>query len=83
MQDCGKMKCCKDKQLQIKVKDAHQTEPVSILSKLFGFDIPRLSFNGFLSPALRSVVNPSLERAPPDKPGQSVAEFIKNCIFRI
>jgi hypothetical protein len=83
VQNCGKMKCCKDKQLQIKVKDAHQAEPISILSKLFGFDIQRLSFTGFFSPSQQSSVNSSFERAPPDIPWQNIATFIKNCIFRI
>src|ERR1700754_2555256 len=67
-QECGKMKCCKDKQLQIKVKDAHQAEPFSIISKLFGFDIPHLSFNGFFTPSRQACVDPSLERGPPDRP---------------
>jgi hypothetical protein len=80
---CSKMKCCKDKQLQIKVKDAHQAEPVSILSKLFGFDIPRLSFNGFFTPSHQSTIDVSFERGPPDKPRLNIATFIKNCIFRI
>lgn len=83
-QHCNKMKCCKDKQLQIKVKDAHQAEPVSILSKLFGFDIPRLSFNGLFTPSHQSAIDDvSFERGPPGKPWQSIATFIKNCIFRI
>jgi hypothetical protein len=83
VQNCGKMTCCKDKQLQIKVKDAHQAEPISILSKLFGFDIQRLSFTGFFSPSQQSSDNSSFERAPPDIPWQNIATFIKNCIFRI
>lgn len=82
-QICGKMKCCKDKQIQIKVKDAHQVEPISILSKLFGFDIPRLSFSGFFAPLQQSSADVSLERGPPGKPWQNIATFIKNCIFRI
>ncbi|MEZ2338476.1 hypothetical protein AB6735_22700 [Mucilaginibacter sp. RCC_168] len=82
-QACGKTKCCKNKQLQIKVKDAHQIEPVSILSKLFGFDVPRLSFNGLFTPSRQSFASPSLERGPPGMPWQNIATFIKNCIFRI
>jgi hypothetical protein len=82
-QECGKMKCCKDKQLQIKVKDAHQVEPFSIISKLFGFDLPRLSFNGIFTPSRQACVNPSLQRGPPDKPLLNIITIIKNCIFRI
>jgi hypothetical protein len=84
VQNCGKMKCCKDKQLQIKVKDAHQAEPISILSKLFGFDIPRLSFNGLFVPFHQSAVDDdSFERGPPGKSWQNTATFIKNCTLRI
>lgn len=82
-QSCDKMQCCKNKQLQIKVKDAHQAEPISILSKLFGIDLPRLSLNGFYAPCQESTVDVSLDRGPPDKPWQNIASFIRNCIFRI
>lgn len=79
----GKMKCCKDSQLQIKVKDAHQAEETSFLSKVFGFELPSLSFgNGSFLPQL-SLFDKYVDRAPPDEPVQSIATFIKNCIFRI
>lgn len=82
-QECGKMKCCKDKQLRIKVKDAHQAAPVSIISKLMGFDVPRLSFDGLFTPSHQSAIDLSIDRAPPDKPWLNVATFIKNCILRL
>lgn len=81
--DCGKMKCCKDKQLQIKVKEAHQAEPFSIISKLFGLDLPRLSYNGVYAPSRQASVDASLERGPPDRPLLNIVTIIKNCIFRI
>jgi hypothetical protein len=83
VQPCGKVKCCKNKQIQIKTKDTHQTEPISILSKLFGFDVPRLSFNGFSSPSQQSSVNASSECGLSDKSWQNTATSIKNCIFSI
>lgn len=83
MQECGKMKCCKDKQLQIKVKDAHQVEPYSIISKLFGVDIARASFNGVFTPSRPACTDASLDRGPPDRPLPSILTFIRNCIFRI
>ncbi|MEN0055622.1 MAG: hypothetical protein AAGC65_18230 [Mucilaginibacter sp.] len=83
MQECSKMKCCKDKQLQIKVKDAHQVEPFSIISKLFGVGIARASFNGVFTPTRQVSVDQSLERGPPGRPLPSILIFIKNCIFRI
>jgi hypothetical protein len=79
----GKMKCCKNKQLQIKAKDTHQAEPVSILSKLFGFNVPSLSFNISSSPSKQSSVNASYERGLSDKSRQNTATSIKNCIFSI
>lgn len=82
-QECGKMKCCKDKQLQIKVKDAHQAEPFSIISKLFGLDLPRLSYNGAYAPSRLACMDASLERGPPDGPMLNIITIIKNCIFRI
>jgi hypothetical protein len=82
-QDCGKMKCCKDKQLQVKVKDAHQASPISFLSKLFGFELPRLSFNDFLFSPQQSVFDKFFDRGPPDSPTEGIATYLKNCIFRI
>jgi hypothetical protein len=35
------MKCCKDKHVDVKVKDAHQAESTSFLSKVFAFELPK------------------------------------------
>lgn len=80
----GKMKCCKDKQVEVKVKDAHQAEEAtSFLAKVFGFELPHLSLDG-LFPALPSSVSEKFyDRGPPDPPLQGIATFIRNCIFRI
>jgi len=83
MEQADKMKCCKDKQLQVKVNDAHQGESASFLSKLFGFELPHLSFDNLFPAIPVSLSEEIKDRAPPDVPVQSIATFIKNCIFRI
>jgi len=79
----GKEKCCKNSQLQVKVKDVHQAEETSFLNQIFGFELPHLTFgNSSLFPQQQSLEK-YFDRAPPDEPVQSIATFIKNCIFRI
>jgi hypothetical protein len=77
------MKCCKDSQLQVKVKDAHQGEETSFLAKVFGFELPGLSFGNFSFSSQQSLLEHFFNKAPPDEPVESIATFIKNCIFRI
>lgn len=79
----GKMKCCKDSQLQVKVKDAHQAEPESVLAKVFGFELPRLSFDNIFLSTQHTLLEKLFDRSPPDEPAENIASFIKNCIFRI
>ncbi|WP_184543866.1 HYC_CC_PP family protein [Mucilaginibacter sp. FT3.2] len=79
----GKMKCCKDSQLKIKVKDAHQAEETSFLAKVFGFELSDLLFGNYSFSSQLLLFNKCFDRAPPDEPVQSIATFIKNCIFRI
>ena len=79
----SKMKCCKNSQLQVKVKDAHQAEETSFLSQIFGFELPRLPFGNYSFFPQRPSLEKYFDRAPPDGPVQSIATFIKNCIFRI
>jgi hypothetical protein len=79
----GKMKCCKDSQLQVKVKDAHQGEETSFLARVCGFELPDLSFGDYSFSSQQSLFDRFFDRAPPNKPIESIATFIKNCIFRI
>ena len=79
----AKMKCCSQKHVDIKIKDAHQTGVSSILAKVFAFQLPVLSFAHFAFINYPVVFQKSLYASPPE-PGQSdVAVFIKNCSFRI
>jgi len=79
----GKMNCCKDTQLQVKVKDVHQAEETSFLSQILGFELPHLPFGNYSFFPQQPSLEKYFDRAPPDEPVQSIASFIKNCIFRI
>ncbi|RYZ98828.1 MAG: hypothetical protein EOP47_18345 [Sphingobacteriaceae bacterium] len=79
-----KMKCCKDKQVDIKVKDVHQAkQSQSFLSKIFSFDIPALPFEEFVLSAQRALIEKLFERGPPQEHQQSISVFLKNCTLRI
>jgi len=61
-----KMACCKDKHLDIKVKDAHSQVTSTLLSKLFAVELPRLPFEDYLFPPQAPAVPPHHQRGPPD-----------------
>ncbi len=77
----SKMKCCKDRHIEVKVKDAHQIGSPLFWGKLFPLALINLDFT-VVSPALQ---NPSterlLDRGPPLTP--DIPIFLKNCTFRI
>lgn len=82
---CGpvKMKCCRDKHLEVKVKDTHKSAAShSLLSKLFMVDLPKLPFEEYLFPEQEIAANISANRGPPDG-GCKTPVYIKNCTFRI
>jgi hypothetical protein len=78
-----KMKCCHDKHVEVKVKDAHEGQPAkSFLAKLFYLDLPKLPFEDFFMPAQDATADAPTDRGPPDRsPAQPV--YLKNCTFRI
>ena len=77
------MKCCKNKRIDIKLKDVHQGQAHSFLSKLFSFKVIAASFvpEHFLPQAF--LYSPSSYRGPPDRLVTITPVFIKNCTFRI
>ena len=79
--ESSKMKCCKDKHLEIKVKDAHQNNSPLHWSKFFPLSLPVTAFLDFVPATQYFVTGISTERGPPKAP--DVPLFIKNCIFRI
>jgi hypothetical protein len=78
----NKMKCCKDKHIEVKVKDAHQTGTFSFLAKTFSFDLPKLAYADFSTAAQRGLSEKIADRGPPLL-SSNVPLFLKNCLFRI
>lgn len=79
-------KCCKEKQIDIKVKDAHQAESPSLMMKLFGFEISKIPFGDFVLSAQQALLNKLNATPPPPPPPPSSgkeAQYIKNCSLRI
>ncbi|MDB5155371.1 MAG: hypothetical protein JWR50_78 [Mucilaginibacter sp.] len=78
-------KCCKDKQIDVKVKDAHQGESPSIIAKLFGFELSKIPFGDYILSAQQSLLEKLSTPAPPLPPPPSgkAAQYIKNCSLRI
>jgi len=79
----SKMKCCKDKQIKIKVKDAHQAVFTSFVAKTFVVDIARPLFGRFIIGRPEQIGVSLSNKAPPDIPLPSVPVFLKNQSFRI
>jgi hypothetical protein len=79
--ETSKMKCCKDRHFEVKVKDAHQNSAASFLAKIFSFDLPKLPFAAFSFSVQNNFTERLSERGPPPSP--DVPVFLKNCIFRI
>lgn len=79
--ETSKMKCCKDKHVEVKVKDAHNGVSATFLAKVFAFDLPKLTFAEFSF----TLQNPPADRLPVRGPPlpPDVPIFLKNCIFRI
>jgi hypothetical protein len=82
---CGmNMDCCKNHKVDVKVKDAHETQQTSFLAKIFAFEMPKLPFEDFIFSAQKALLEKFFDRGPPS--GQStskVATFIRNCNIRI
>lgn len=78
-------KCCNDKQLDVKVKDAHQSESPSIISKLLSFEMPKIAFGDFVLSAQKALLEKLSNDEPPAPPPPSgkTAQYIKNGILRI
>jgi hypothetical protein len=77
----SKMKCCKDRHIEVKVKDAHQSGSPLFWGKLFPLGL----INSDFADVSFAVQNPSterlLDRGPPRTP--DIPIFLKNCTFRI
>lgn len=79
-------KCCKEKQIDLKIKDSHQAESPSLMMKLFGFEISKIPFGDYVlsaQQALLDKLNATPPPPPPSPPSGKAAQYIKNCSLRI
>jgi len=83
MLSAGKMKCCKDKEIDVKIKDAHQGESPSFLFEVFGFEIPKTSFGDFALSAQQALLEKLSAKRPPGAPSNKTDPIIKNRNIRI
>ena len=78
----SKMKCCKDKHIEVKVKDSHEAGAKSTLSKIFNEDIPFILFGDIFFKISGDNIATVSYRGPPNALHKSPL-FLKNCTFRI
>jgi hypothetical protein len=78
-------KCCKEKQVDVKIKDAHQAESPSLMMKLFGFEISKIPFGDYVLSAQQALLDKlnATPPPPPSPPSGKEAQYIKNCTLRI
>lgn len=78
-----KMKCCKEKEIDVKIKDAHQGETATTANfQLFGIEIPKLPFGDFIFSAQQALLE-KLSDQPAAPPPAKVDPVIKNRTLRI
>lgn len=78
-------KCCKEKQVDVKIKDSHQAESPSLMMKLFGFEISKIPFGDFVLSAQQTLLDKlnATPPPPPPPPSGKEAQYIKNCTLRL
>ncbi|MDB5116962.1 MAG: hypothetical protein JWQ79_2454 [Mucilaginibacter sp.] len=77
-------KCCQDKGIDIKIKDARQGGgSSSFLSGLFSFELPKIPFGDFVLSAQQALLEKLSNPAPPLPPPNKTDPVIKNRILRI
>jgi hypothetical protein len=77
------MKCCKNKRIDIKLKDAHQGQSQSFLGKLFSFKLVAVNHLPVQLLPQTFLYSHSCYLGPPGKLICATPVFIKNCTFRI
>jgi hypothetical protein len=71
----GKMKCCKDKQIKVKVKDVHQATSTSFVAKTAVFTVPQLPYGNYFVAQQQQIATALLNKAPPDVPLLPISVF--------
>src|ERR1700761_4536165 len=72
-----KMKCCKEKEIDVKVKDSHQSETTTTNFQLFGIEIPKIPFSDFFFSAQQALLE-KLSDQPTSPPPAKTDPVIKN-----
>jgi hypothetical protein len=75
------MKCCKDKHIDVKVKDAHQNGSLSFWAKSLPLNLPVAAL-GYFSPLVLAAPCAALARRGPP-PAPDIPLFLRNSVFRI
>lgn len=76
------MKCCKDKHIDLKVKDGHQASVTTFSAQVFVADLPQILFY-VIAPAVKAAaVNNVTDRGPPLS-GSKPPVYLINRNFRI
>ncbi len=76
----SRMKCCKDKHVDVKVKDAHQNGSLSFWAKSLPVHLP-VAFFAYFSPLVR--LAPCAALSPSGPPAPDIPLFLRNSVFRI
>jgi len=79
----AKLKCCKDKQIKVKLKDAHQVADFSFQAQNQTIVVPQPTFCFDFTSPLKHIPTLCFNKAPPHYRTCSVPAFIQNCSFRI
>ncbi|OKS89100.1 HYC_CC_PP family protein [Mucilaginibacter polytrichastri] len=77
------MKCCKDKKVEVKVKDGHESSSLSFLAKTYGFVLPRIAYLGFSQIPVQAPAAKAFNRGPPDGLSSQPSIYLANRNFRI
>jgi hypothetical protein len=77
------MKCCKDKKVDVKVKDGHQSSSLAFLAKTAVFVLPRITYPDFAQSAIQTSATIAFNRGPPDGLSSQPSIYLANQNFRI
>jgi hypothetical protein len=79
----GMMKCCTNKHLNIKVKDAHVGQPNTAHSIALAFAVTPACYPSFSFGTTQGASADFVNKSPPGPPLPGIGLFIKNRVFRI
>lgn len=77
------MKCCKNKRIDIRIKDAHEGQAPTFLGKIITLKLTALNYMPLYLLPQPVCVKRSSYRGPPDRLISLTPVFLKNCNFRI